>query len=95
MLHALLGAVGALVLLLVLAAGALAVGALRRRTSRLLRRVVVNIEGDRAFNGVLVERHRDILVLRDVSLLEPGQEPISLDGEVVLDRARVAFVQVL
>ncbi|MDT0381424.1 hypothetical protein RM572_21940 [Streptomyces sp. DSM 42041] len=64
-----------------------------RRTA-VRKRVVVNL-ADRAFDGVLWAKRGPLLVLRDARLLEPGREPVPVDGEVVVERARVEFVQVV
>lgn len=61
---------------------------------RLRRRVLVNLVDGSALNAVLWRRGWRLLVLRDVTLLERGAEPTAMDGEVLVDRARVAFVQV-
>lgn len=58
------------------------------------RRVVVNLDTGRAFAGVLWQRRGALIVLRDATLLERGTDPAVVDGEVVLDAARVEFVQV-
>ncbi|MEU2789023.1 hypothetical protein [Streptomyces sp. NPDC007100] len=64
-----------------------------RRTA-VRKRVVVNLP-DKAFNGVLWAQRGPLLVLRDVQLLEAGRAPQPVDGEVVIERARVEFTQVL
>lgn len=64
-----------------------------RRTA-VRRRVVVNL-ADKAFSGVLWAKRGPLLVLRDVELLEAGRQPQPVDGEVVVERARVEFMQVL
>lgn len=56
------------------------------------RRVVVNL-ADKAFDGVLVSKRGPLLVLRNVTLLEPGAEPQPLDGKVVVERSKVDFIQ--
>ncbi|MEV5680973.1 hypothetical protein [Streptomyces sp. NPDC052179] len=58
------------------------------------RRVVVNL-ADKAFSGVLWKQRGPLLVLRDVQLLEAGRAPQPVDGEVVIERTRVEFTQVL
>ncbi|MFJ3507808.1 hypothetical protein [Streptomyces luteogriseus] len=58
------------------------------------KRVVVNLP-DKAFAGVLWAKRGPLLVLRDAELLEPGREPQKVDGEVVIERSRVEFTQVL
>ncbi|MGW5928072.1 hypothetical protein ACWF2L_17750 [Streptomyces anulatus] len=64
-----------------------------RRTA-VHRRVVVNL-ADKAFDAVLWAKRGPLLVLRDVKLLEAGREPQQIDGEIVIERTRVEFMQVL
>jgi hypothetical protein len=64
-----------------------------RRTA-LRRRVVVNL-ADKAFTGVLWAKRGPLLVLRDAALLEAGRDPQRMDGDVVIERTRVEFMQVL
>lgn len=64
-----------------------------RRTA-LRKRVVVNL-ADKAFSGVLWAKRGPLLVLRDAELLEAGREPQRVDGEVVIERSKVEFTQVL
>jgi len=60
-----------------------------------LRQVVVNTRTDRAFRGVLWRRRRGYLVLRNAELLKGRGEATPLDGEVVIDRENVDFIQVV
>jgi hypothetical protein len=62
----------------------------------LLRRVVVNLKGDTdtAIAGVLWKSRGAWLVLRDCTLHRQQQPPAPMDGEVVIHRDNVAFVQV-
>jgi hypothetical protein len=64
-----------------------------RRTA-IRKRVVVNL-ADKAFSGILWAKRGPLLVLRDVELLEAGRAPQPVDGEVVIERARIEFTQVL
>jgi hypothetical protein len=64
-----------------------------RRTA-VRKRVVVNL-ADRAFRGILWAQRGPLLVLRDAELLEAGRAPQPVDGEVVIERSRVEFTQVL
>lgn len=68
----------------------------RVRSDRLAlrRRVVVNLVGGQAVEAVLYARRGRLLVLRDAHLHEPGAQPVTVDGEMVLDRDRVEFIQV-
>ena len=59
------------------------------------RRVLVNLVDGRAFDGILYRRRGRLLDLRDAHLLEPGgTDPIAIDGSVIVERDRVAFIQV-
>lgn len=70
--------------------------ALRVRNDRLAlrKRVLVALLDGKAMNGILWARRGRLVVLRDVTLIEPGTSPVSMDGEVIIDRSRVDFVQV-
>jgi hypothetical protein len=62
-----------------------------------LRAVIVNRVDDpaEALQGVLWQNRGAWLTLREVSLLRPNTEPARIDGEVVIHRDKVAFIQVL
>ena len=61
----------------------------------LARRVVVNLKTGRAVSGVLVRRSGDLLFIREAVVLEPGAEPARGDGEAVVARADIDFIQAL
>lgn len=65
------------------------------RSVLLRRRVVVNLVNGHAVQGVLFQQLGPLLVLKNATLLEPGAEPLSLDGDVVVERDRVLFIQAL
>ena len=48
-----------------------------------------------AIKGVLWSSRGPWLTLRAAALLRPGAEPMRIDGDVVIPRANVAFLQVL
>ena len=56
--------------------------------------VLVNLDDGRAFDGVMVGRRGPLLMLRQAQLIEPGSQPIAVDGEVIVERSRVSFIQV-
>jgi hypothetical protein len=58
------------------------------------KRVLVNLDDGRAFDGILFARRGPLLVLRNARLIEPGAEPVDVDGEVIVERPRVSFMQV-
>ena len=59
------------------------------------RRVVVNLLSGRAVEGVLVRQSGPLLVVKDARIHEPGAEPAAVDGEIVIERDRVDFIQAL
>ncbi|MEU2889405.1 hypothetical protein [Streptomyces albidoflavus] len=79
---------------LVLAAAIAAVG-LYVSEARVVvrRRVIVNLADGSALDGVLLRRYRTLLVVADATLLSPGSDPMRMDGELVVERSRVLFVQ--
>lgn len=64
----------------------------RRTLTR--KKVVVNLRTSRAFVGILWARRGPLLVLRNVTMHEPGAAPAPVDGEVVVERDQVEFIQV-
>lgn len=56
--------------------------------------VIVNLTTGKAFRGVLWQRTREHLVLRNAELHEHGKT-MPIDGEIVIERGKVDFVQVL
>lgn len=81
------------VALLLIGAAAWMVCAIRNDRLALRKRVLVALLDGKAMNGVLWARRGRLIVLRDVTLIEPGASPVSMDGEVIVDRSRVDFVQ--
>ena len=59
----------------------------------LLRRVIVNMVDGTSIEGVLYRDPGNLLVLKNATYLEPGAEPAPLDGETVIERTQVLFVQ--
>ncbi|MFI9465747.1 hypothetical protein [Streptomyces xiamenensis] len=57
------------------------------------RRVIVNLVDGSAVDGVLLRRYRTLLVLADATLLSPDATPTRMDGELVVERSRVLYVQ--
>ena len=90
----------ALLLVALFVVPALAVGAFSRFwSSRLLRsrlrhRAIVTLKDGTAFSGVLFESDREVFVLRNAELLEAGpkREPVPVDGEVLILRADLLYL---
>lgn len=60
-----------------------------------LRRVIVNLKTGKAFRGVLWQRTREYLLLRQAELLREHEAALGLDGEVLIYSAEVEFMQVV
>ena len=60
-----------------------------------LRQVIVNTKTDRAFRGVLWQRRRGYLVLRNAEMLKGKGETVPMDGEVMIEWPNVDFIQVV
>lgn len=61
----------------------------------LRRRVVVNLLSGSAIEGVLVRQRGPLLHLKNAVLHERGADPAQLDGEAVIERTQVDFIQAL
>jgi hypothetical protein len=62
----------------------------------LLRPVIVNLKDDpTSVQGVLWQARGPWLTLRAAAILRAGAEPVAVDGEVIVHRDNVAFIQVL
>lgn len=60
---------------------------------RIRRRVLVNLDTGRTFSGVLWCKTGDWLVLRNAEMIARGEAGVPVEGEVVIERGRVEFVQ--
>lgn len=58
-----------------------------------LRRVIANLVDGSSIEGVLYRDPGNLIVLKDAIYREPGAEPISLDGDTVIERTKVLFIQ--
>lgn len=57
------------------------------------RRVVVNLTDGSAIEGVLYRQDGPLLVIKNATYLERGAQPAPLDGDTVIERDRVLFIQ--
>jgi len=59
-------------------------------------RCVLNLSDGTAIEGVLWDERGDLLVMRGAVLHESGAGgPVPMDGEIIVERARLRFAQVL
>ena len=63
----------------------------------LLRACILNLKSDptSAIKGVLWSSRGQWLTFKDCAILKAGQPPAQMDGETVIHRDNVAFLQVL
>lgn len=59
------------------------------------RRVMINLTSGDAIEGVLWDERNPLIVVRDARLHSSDSAPVPLDGEVVIERDRIKFMQVL
>lgn len=64
------------------------------RRLQVRRKVLVALHTGQAIQGVLWTRRNNFLVLKDAQLLEPGAQPTRMDGDVIVERDQVLYVQV-
>ncbi|EAS0269371.1 hypothetical protein E7939_22010 [Salmonella enterica] len=57
-------------------------------------RVVINLKSGTAVIGVVTARKRTFCVVRDAQVVEPGSNPVRADGEVLVDRAEIDYIQI-
>jgi hypothetical protein len=67
----------------------------RRRTSVLQRNVLVNLISGNAVAGVCTYDGRQALILRGATVHTSDSDPAPADGEIVIDRINVDFIQIL
>lgn len=59
------------------------------------RKVVINTKSGQAFIGVLWSRRFGVFVVKNAKLLKESGEQVSMDGEVVVLKNDIDFIQVL
>lgn len=60
------------------------------------RKILINTKTDRTFRGILWKTTGRYLVLKNAEvLLEKNQSRMTMDGEVVIERSNVDFIQVI
>lgn len=62
---------------------------------RLLRRrqVIVNLVDGSALAGILFRQAGPLLILKNATVLERGAQPAPAEGDLVVERDRVLFIQ--
>ena len=77
--------------------GAFSVYAYGFRTLKVRKRVIVSTTSDYAVSGVLYKRTSRTIVLRDAHVQTDSdtRPPVPMDGELVIDRDQILFIQVV
>ncbi len=60
-----------------------------------LRTVIVNTRTRNAFRGVLYERSRRHVLLKNVEMLRAGNESLRMDGDVLIEQDNVDWIQIV
>lgn len=60
---------------------------------RTLKRVVATLKSGSCFVGILYAADSEAFILRDAKLIQPDREPTSVDGEVLVMRADLDYLQ--
>jgi hypothetical protein len=61
----------------------------------LLRSCILNLKSGEALSGVVWSTRAGWIALRKASLLKAGAPPMAIDGDVIVARDNIDFVQVL
>lgn len=57
-------------------------------------RVVINLKSGTAVAGVVTTSKRSFCVVRDATVIERGMQPAVADGEVVVERDHIDYIQI-
>lgn len=58
------------------------------------RRVFVNLWSGAAISGVVVKATRTYCVIKDAHVHEGGSHPVAVDGEILIDRNQIDYIQI-
>ena len=59
------------------------------------RKILVNLLSGNAISGVCTHEERYALIVKGATVHEPGSDPVPADGEILIDRSNVDFIQLL
>jgi hypothetical protein len=65
------------------------------KRSLLRKKVIVNLKQGGSYRGIMWAKRGPLIVLKDVESLTANREPEPMGGELVAERANVAFFQVV
>ena len=58
------------------------------------RRVVITLKSGTTVMGVVTVSKRSFCMVRDASVIERGGQPVRADGEVLLEREHIDYIQI-
>lgn len=67
----------------------------KKRSKIEQRKVLVNLLSGNAIGGVCVHDGDHTIAIRGATVHEPNSEPAPADGEILIDRINVDFIQLL
>ncbi|QHB37233.1 RNA binding protein [Gordonia phage Gudmit] len=57
-------------------------------------RVVINLKSGTTVIGVVTAKKRTFCIVRDAEIVEPGSHPVPADGEVLVEKAHIDYIQI-
>lgn len=58
------------------------------------RRVVITLKSGTSVMGVVTSAKRSFCLVRDASVMERGGQPMPADGEVLVEREHIDYIQI-
>lgn len=55
--------------------------------------VIVNLKSGQSIDGYLVRQEGQLLFVRNAMLIGESDEPIPMDGQVIVERSEIEFIQ--
>lgn len=56
-------------------------------------RIILNLKSGQSIDGWLVRQEAQLLFLRDAVLIGNSDEPLPMDGQVIVERNEIEFIQ--
>lgn len=56
-------------------------------------RVVINLKSGQSIDGYLVRQSGQLLFIRGAVLIHGGDQPAPMDGQVIVERSEIDFIQ--
>lgn len=59
------------------------------------KRVIINTKSDKTFRGIIWKHNSQFVILKNVELLHSSKQATPVDGEVIIYRTDIDFIQVI